>query len=81
MKIADLATRAGVAASAVRWCEQEGALPAPDWGLDDPSVVEGSDEDKVVAFRRTETEVSARLRPFIEAALRAADRPRRPALA
>jgi arsenate reductase len=51
------------------------------WGLDDPSEVEGSDEEKVAAFRRTETEVSARLRPFIEVALRAAGRPRRPALA
>jgi arsenate reductase len=51
------------------------------WGLDDPSEVEGSDEDKLAAFRRTETEVSARLRPFIEVALRAAGRPRRPALA
>ena len=51
------------------------------WGLDDPSEVEGSDEERLEAFRRTETEVSARLRPFIEVALRAADRPRRPALA
>ena len=51
------------------------------WGLDDPSEVEGSDEEKLAAFRRTETDVSARLRPFIEVALRAAGRPRRPALA
>ena len=51
------------------------------WGLDDPSEIEGPDDDKVAAFRRTETEVAARLRPFIEAALRAADRPRRPAIA
>jgi arsenate reductase len=51
------------------------------WGLDDPSEVEGSDEERVAAFRRAETDVSARLRPFIEVALRAADRPRRPALA
>ena len=51
------------------------------WGLDDPSEVEGTDEEKLPAFRRTETEVSARLRPFIEVALRAAGRPRRPALA
>src|SRR5207342_2334705 len=29
MKIAELASRAGVAASAVRWYEQEGVLPAP----------------------------------------------------
>ena len=51
------------------------------WGLDDPSEVEGTDEEKFAAFRRTETEVSARLRPFIEVALRAAGRPRRPAFA
>jgi len=46
------------------------------WGLDDPSDVAGSDEDKLAAFRRTETEVAGRLRPFIEIALRAAGRPR-----
>lgn len=46
------------------------------WGLDDPSEIEGTDEEKVAAFRRTETEVSVRLRPFIEVALRAAGRPR-----
>lgn len=51
------------------------------WGLDDPSEVEGSDDQKLAAFRRTETELSARLRPFIEVALRAAGRPRRPAIA
>lgn len=51
------------------------------WGLADPSEVEGTDELKLEAFRRTETEVSTRLRPFIEVALRAADRPRRQALA
>lgn len=52
------------------------------WGLDDPSEVEGTDAEKLAAFRRTEGEISARLRPFIEVALRAAGRPvRRPALA
>ena len=45
------------------------------WGLDDPSEVDGSDEDKLAAFRRTETEIAVRLRPFIEVALRAAGRP------
>ena len=50
------------------------------WGLDDPSEVQGTDEEKLAAFRRTETEASARLRPFIEVALRAAGRPRRPEL-
>jgi arsenate reductase len=51
------------------------------WGLDDPSEVEGTDAEKLAAFRRTEADVSARLRPFIEVALRAGGRPRRPALA
>ena len=51
------------------------------WGLDDPAAVDGSDVDKLAAFRRTEIEVSVRLRPFIEVALRAAGRARRPAIA
>lgn len=44
------------------------------WGLDDPSEVEGSDAERLAAFRRTQLEVSTRLRPFIEVALRAAGR-------
>ena len=44
------------------------------WGLDDPSEVTGTDDDKLAAFRRTEMEVSARLRPFIESARRSAGR-------
>ncbi|HYO44846.1 MAG TPA: MerR family transcriptional regulator [Candidatus Limnocylindrales bacterium] len=44
------------------------------WGLDDPSEVEGTDAEKLAAFRRTQLEVSTRLRPFIEVALRAAGR-------
>ena len=51
------------------------------WGLDDPSEVEGTDEEKLAAFRRTQVDVSERLRPFIEVALRAAGRSRRAALA
>ena len=51
------------------------------WGLDDPSEVEGTDADKLTAFRRTQMEVSARLRPFIEVALRAAGRSRRATVA
>jgi arsenate reductase len=47
------------------------------WGLDDPSEVYGRDADKLEAFKRTETEVATRLRPFIEVALRAAGRTRR----
>lgn len=44
------------------------------WGLDDPSEVEGTDEEKLEAFRRTRVEVATRLRPFVEIALRAAGR-------
>jgi arsenate reductase len=44
------------------------------WGLDDPSEVTGTDEERLAAFRRTEREVAGRLRPFIEVALRAAGR-------
>ncbi|HLY14818.1 MAG TPA: arsenate reductase ArsC [Candidatus Limnocylindrales bacterium] len=50
------------------------------WGLDDPAEVEGSDADKLAAFRQTQVEVAARLRPFIEVALRAAGRPQRAAI-
>lgn len=41
------------------------------WGLDDPAEVEGTDEQKLQAFRRTLTEVSMRIRPFVELARRA----------
>jgi arsenate reductase len=58
-----------------------GSTNTMHWGLDDPSEVEGTDEERLAAFRRTETEVSARLRPFIEVALRAAGRPRRAGIA
>jgi arsenate reductase len=44
------------------------------WGLDDPSDVGGTDEEKLAAFRQTAVEVASRLRPFIEIALRAAHR-------
>ncbi len=46
------------------------------WGLDDPSEAEGSETEKLAAFRRTELDISTRLRPFIEVALRAAGRRR-----
>jgi arsenate reductase len=41
------------------------------WGLDDPAEVEGTDEVKLEAFRRTRTEVATRLRPFVELARQA----------
>jgi len=50
------------------------------WGLDDPSEVEGTDEEKLAAFRQTQLDVSTRLRPFIEVALRAGGRARRVSL-
>jgi len=42
------------------------------WGLEDPADVEGTDEQKLAAFRRTQTELGGRLRPFIELARRTA---------
>ena len=50
------------------------------WGLDDPSEVKGTDEERLAAFRRTQLEISTRLRPFVEVALRAAGRQRTPTL-
>ncbi len=51
-------------------------LPGPHsslhWHLDDPAAVEGSEEVRLEAFRATRTELSLRLRPFIEIARRAA---------
>lgn len=44
------------------------------WHLDDPSKVAGSDERRLEAFRATRTELTVRLRPFIEIARRAAGR-------
>jgi len=44
------------------------------WGLEDPAEVEGTDDEKLAAFERTAQELSQRLRPFIEVALRAAGR-------
>lgn len=46
------------------------------WGLDDPAEVEGSDEQKLEAFRKTRMDVAIRLRPFITLARRAAGRER-----
>ena len=40
------------------------------WGLDDPAEFEGTDEERLEAFRRTRMEISLRIRPFIELALR-----------
>ncbi len=41
------------------------------WGLEDPAAFEGGDEQKLRAFRQTQQQLLARLRPFIELARRA----------
>jgi len=51
------------------------------WGLEDPAEVEGTDADKLAAFQQTYLELVQRIRPFVEVALRAAGRSRRPAFA
>jgi arsenate reductase len=52
-----------------------GSTNSLHWGLEDPAEVEGSEEQKLAAFRRTRLELTQRLRPFIEIALRTAGRP------
>jgi arsenate reductase len=42
------------------------------WDLVDPAAVEGSDIEKLDAFRRTREEISVRLGPFVESARKAA---------
>jgi protein-tyrosine-phosphatase len=53
-------------------------LPGPHgalhWHLEDPAAFEGPLEARLEAFRATRTELSVRLRPFIEIARRAAGR-------
>jgi arsenate reductase len=41
------------------------------WGLEDPAEVQGSEDERLAAFQRTQVELSNRLRPFIELARRA----------
>ncbi len=53
-----------------------GSLNTMHWGLDDPAEVQGTDEERLAAFRHTAVELTSRLRPFIEIALRAAGRER-----
>lgn len=51
-------------------------LPEPHnalhWHLPDPSGADGSEEDRLAAYRATRTELAVRLRPFVEIARRAA---------
>jgi arsenate reductase (thioredoxin) len=52
------------------------SLPGPHsslhWHLEDPSTVEGTEEQRLEAFRATRADLTARLKPFIEIARRAA---------
>ena len=45
------------------------------WGLDDPAEVEGSDDEKLAAFRATQMQLAMRIRPFVELARRARREP------
>jgi arsenate reductase len=45
------------------------------WSLEDPAEVEGTDEAKLAAFRRTREELTQRLGPFIDTARRTAGLP------
>jgi arsenate reductase len=51
------------------------------WGLDDPAEVEGTDAERLEAFRKTAMELTIRMRPFIEIARRTAGRGVRPVVA
>jgi len=51
------------------------------WGLEDPAEVEGTDAERLAAFQQTYLELAQRIRPFVEVALRAAGRSRRPTFA
>jgi len=53
-----------------------GSYDAIHWGLEDPAEVEGTDEERIAAFRRTYRELVQRIRPFVEVALRTAGRSR-----
>ena len=45
------------------------------WGLEDPAEVEGTAAERLDTFRRTRTEVAARVRPFVEFARKARREP------
>ncbi len=58
-----------------------GSYNSLHWGLEDPAEVEGTDAERLAAFQRTYLELNQRIRPFVEVALRAAGRGRRPSIA
>jgi arsenate reductase len=57
-----------------------GSYESLHWGLVDPSEIEGTEDEKLAAFRRTRLELAQRIRPFVEAALYASGRARPVAL-
>jgi arsenate reductase (thioredoxin) len=58
-----------------------GSYNSLHWGLEDPAEVDGTDAERLAAFEKTYLELSQRIRPFVEVALRAADRAHRPSIA
>jgi arsenate reductase len=54
-----------------------GAHESLHWGLEDPAEVDGSEADRLAAFRQTYAEVNERVGPFVDAAREAAERSRR----
>jgi len=51
-----------------------GSYDGLHWGLEDPAEVEGTDEERLTAFRRTAMELTQRIRPFVEVARKASGR-------
>ncbi len=47
-----------------------GAHESIHWGFDDPAAAEGSEAERLAVFRRVMNEISLRLKPFQEVALR-----------
>jgi arsenate reductase len=47
-----------------------GARESIHWGFDDPAAAEGSEVERLAVFRRVMSEISVRLQPFEEVALR-----------
>jgi arsenate reductase len=47
-----------------------GARESIHWGFDDPTAAEGSEVERLAVFRRILNEISMRLKPFAEVALR-----------
>ena len=58
-----------------------GSYTSLHWGLEDPDDTLGTDEEQMAAYRRSFMEISLRVRPFVEVALRDAGRARHAVLA